>query len=146
MKLLPFQGVHPLLSRILLGAAAPMRASQTPLRQLLNQQRRTLFTGFPLRPSAIRIRRSVKRDAKEEDVFVTPQPYESLQKTTTCRPSLIERYRAMSSDERAERASRFLEKVMHGVKIVGHVDGFLTSRAKSGIKKIHKMFATSEEI
>lgn len=140
---MPFPGIHPLLTRILLGAAtAPIRTgiATAPLRQMLHQ-RRALIPALPLRPTALRL---VKREAREEN-FVTPQPYESFQPTTTCRPSLIERYHAMSSDEKAERASRFLEKVMHGVKILSHVDGFLTHRAKSGIKKIHGMFATSEE-
>lgn len=133
-------GIHPLLTRILLGAAtAPVRAgiATLPLRTML-LQRRPLIPGLPVAPGRF------KRQIGEEN-FVTPRPYESFQPTTTCRPTLIERYRAMSSDEKAERASRFLEKLMHGVKIVGHVDGFLTHRAKSSIKKIHKMFETSEE-
>lgn len=139
-------GIHPLLTRILLGAAtAPVRAgiaAQTaPLRQILNQ-RRALIPGIPLRPAAAF---RFKRQTGEEN-FVTPQPYESFQqKTTTCRPSLIERYRAMSSDEKTERASRLLEKLMHGVKIVGHIDGFLTQRARSAIKKIHDMLSNSNE-
>lgn len=122
------------------AATAPVRAriATAPFRQMLHQ--RALIPGIPLRPAALRFKREVG-----ENNFVTPQPYESFQPSTTCRPSLIERYQAMSSDEKAERASRFLEKLMHGVKIVGHVDGFLTHRAKSSIKKIHKLFATSEE-
>lgn len=135
----PAKGVHPLITRILLGATAPIRATQTPLRQVL-QQRKSIFSPLQLWPIAHRS----KRDAKEEDIFVKPQPYESFQKPPATRMSLIERYRAMTSDERHERYSTILERLMHGVKIVGHIDGFLTSRAKSSLKKLHKLFATEE--
>lgn len=99
-------------------------------------------------PAATNLRKKkhVKRSASEDDVFVTPKPFEPLDCTTTTkRPHLLERYRAMSSSEKAEKVSSVLEKIMHGVTIMGHFDGYLTNRAKHGIKKLHKLFATSEE-
>lgn len=132
-------GVHPLISRILLGAAAPMKAVHSPLLQAL-QQRRSLFNPLPLIPTSLRS----KRTAKEEEVFVKPHPYESFTPAPVARPSLFARYHAMSSDEKADHHGKILEKIMHGVKIVGHIDGFLTKRAKSGIKKIHGLFASEE--
>ena len=87
-----------------------------------------------------------KREADGDDDIPTPKAFQPFEpQTTTQRPRLIDRYRAMSSGEKAESISKFLEKVMHGVTIAGHVDGYLTHRAKHGIKKLHKLFATSEE-
>lgn len=96
-----------------------------------------------------RRKKHAKRATKSEEVFLTPtpKPYESLdvKPTTTKRPRLIERYRALSSVEKAEKVTKVLEKFMHGVTIAGHVDGYLTNRAKGAVKKIHKLFKTSEE-
>ncbi|XP_031627669.1 uncharacterized protein LOC116343621 isoform X3 [Contarinia nasturtii] len=165
MRLLQNQG-HPLLSRILLGVNDSARQAEAQLPQLpaLPQlpQIPALPQSVPLRPGLIagplvplaqmfrapgtRSKKHAKRATKEEDIFVTPKPFDSLAETTTTkRPRLLERYRAMSSAEKAEKFSKTLEKIMHGVTIAGHVDGYLTNRAKESIKKLHKIFKTSEE-
>lgn len=157
---------HPLLRRILLGASeraaesARERERQSPqlgLPQLQLPQLPLFKPGLlasPLIPlfkslqAPVRRKKHVitKRQVNEEEAILTPKPYEPFEPTsTTKRPRLLDRYRAMNSGERAEHVSKVLEKVMHGVTILGHVDGYLTNRVKHSIKKLHKLFATSEE-
>ncbi|XP_055301077.1 serine-rich adhesin for platelets-like [Sitodiplosis mosellana] len=154
---------HPLLRRILLGASERAAESvrqrdggrQSPQLQLpqLPLFKPGLFatplislfqSQAPLRRKKHVIRKRQVNEGEEE--ILTPKPFEPFEPPcTTKRPRLIERYRAMSSGEKAEKISKVLEKMMHVVTIAGHVDGYLTNRAKHSIKKLHKLFATSEE-
>lgn len=145
---------HPLLRRILLAASERAADNARQTQQVTLPLFRPGLLAAPLIPlfkmQAPPLRRKKhiiqKREANEEEVFLTPKPFVPFETTTTTkRPSLIERYHAMSSGEKAERISKVLEKIMHGVTIAGHVDGYLTNRAKHTIKKLHKLFATSEE-
>lgn len=142
---------HPLLSRILLTASRPFQ--QMPFFMQRNRNNALMNPLIKMAaPVFRRKKKHVKREAKNsEEVFVTPKPFEPIRSetdvvsSTTRRPNLFERYHAMDSGEKAEKISKILEKVMHGVTIAGHVDGYLANRAKTGIKKLHKLFATSEE-
>lgn len=138
------QPPHPLLARILLNVQKPL---QMPL---FMQRNKNAFISPLLKIASpvFRRKKSVKREAKEEDIFVTPRPFDVICDTTeraTKRPNLLERYHSMSSGEKADKLSKVLEKFMHGVKIASHVDGYLASRAKDSIKKIHRLFAASDE-
>lgn len=140
---------HPLLSRILLGASEPAR--QLPLPAIFRPHQPANILSSPLlslmkiQAPLLRRRKHVKRSINEADIFLTPKPFEPFAaQSTTCRPNLIERYRAMNSDERVDRLSKVLERIMHGVTIAGHVDGYLTNRLKTGIKKLHRLFESSE--
>lgn len=50
-----------------------------------------------------------------------------------------------SSAERAVKMQKDIQRLMHFVTVVGHVDSFLTKRFRSGLKKMAKLY-DSEEI
>lgn len=79
---------------------------------------------------------------RHTEVLVTPSPRESV----TARKSLIDRLREETSVERAERRHKTVEGLMHAATIAGHFDSFLTGRLKHGVKTLHKLFSTDEEI
>lgn len=79
---------------------------------------------------------------RHTEVLVTPSPRESV----TPRKSLIDRLREETSVERAERRHKTVEGLMHAATIAGHFDSFLTGRLKHGVKTLHKLFSTDEEI
>lgn len=138
----PSVGVHPLFRRVLLGST-----QQKPLLPLFAPPKTGLLGSlFNFQQPMQRKKKHVKRATKEEDI-VKPKPFRKLEVdgTTTRRPTLFERFHAMDSAERAEKVSKILEKIMHGVTIVGHVDGYLTNRAREGIRKLHKLLEHSEE-
>lgn len=156
-KIFPNAQGHPLLSRILLAAAEPSKQTpQSPFSGLFRQQQQqqpskgllgSALNLFKIQSPVLSSKRHVRRSADEEEILLTPKPFEPFPTvSTTRRPTLIEKYHRMSSDEKVESASKFLERIMHGVTIAGHVDGYLTNRAKATLKKLHKLFATSEEI
>lgn len=49
-----------------------------------------------------------------------------------------------SSAERAVRMQKDIQRLMHFVTVVGHVDSFLTSRFRSGLKKMAKLYESEE--
>lgn len=143
--------LHPLLNRILLGSVGT--AQPNPIQQFFDQMRNRNSLTMPLfkfpafqQKQVQRRKKNVKRGIDESN-FVTPKQFEPFS-APTVRPklSLLEHYHSLDSAEKAEKVSKFLEKLLHGVQILGHVDGYLTGRAKSSCKKLHKLFATSEEV
>lgn len=167
-------GLHPLIKRIMLGVPNPANnpkpfqkffehiQSRSPLLASLfqlrpfGQQPQPTATAAPTDPKtpppSQRLKKNVKRGIDDNGLIITPKPFAPLDlfpSNTAPDPaprlSLIERYHAMSSGEKAEQLSKVLERVMHGLTIAGHVDGYLTHRVKTGFKKAHKIFQSSEE-
>lgn len=151
----PNQGVHPLLSRILLGASEATGAKETkksplPLFSMFNQPankpvNKGLLSGPLFNLPLVPTKKHAKRAAEDVLDIVAPKPFDPKGEDPTRPLTLLERYRALSSGEKVDRFSRVLEHMMHGVKILGHVDGFLSNRVKLLLKKMHKLVATSEE-
>lgn len=84
-------------------------------------------------------KRAVGNEKKSVLDFVTPTPF-------NFKPSnIIEDLNAETSAERAERISKAVEKFMNVVTVAGHVDNYLTSRFRSGVRKFGKLFESQEE-
>lgn len=49
-----------------------------------------------------------------------------------------------TSAERAVRMQKDIQRLMHFVTVVGHVDSFLTKRFRSGLKKMAKLYESEE--
>lgn len=47
--------------------------------------------------------------------------------------------------ERADRLSKSMQRLMHFVTIVGHVDSYLTKRVRSGLKNVARIFDSVEQ-
>ncbi|XP_037037324.1 uncharacterized protein LOC119075020 [Bradysia coprophila] len=47
--------------------------------------------------------------------------------------------------ERAERLSKSMQRLMHFVTIVGHVDSYLTKRVRHGLKNVARIFDSAED-
>ena len=93
------------------------------------------FANNPkMRPNMLRSRNS-KRAA---DDVVTPasrlQPFQSL--APIKKPSFIEQWENESSLEKSERFNKNLDGLMRVVGVWAHVDKFVSSRARSAIKKL----------
>lgn len=159
----PLHGLHPLIKRIMLGSPHPTATnSPKPLQHFFEQlQRRSPLLASLFRPlgqpqpttskplAQHRRKKNVKRGIA--DAFsLTPRPFDSfdLSPSEPTRPrqkNLLERYHAMDSGEKAHHLSKTLDKALHGLAILGHVDGYLTQRVKSCFKKAHQLFESSEE-
>lgn len=146
----PNSATHPLLSRIML--TAPLRPMQMPIFMQRNVNRNVNRNPNPLLGIAspvFRRRKHVKRSAAriddEDNVFVSPKPFGRLPSSPgeqmlgpTQRPTLLQRYRDMDSVEKAETKKVVVEKIMHGVNIAGHIDGYITNTVKSGVAALHR--------
>lgn len=84
-------------------------------------------------------KKNIKRAAQMDNGVVTPSP-----RYNNARRTWMERRQSETSVERAERHSATVEKLMHAVSICGHVDGYLTSRMKTGVQTLSKMFNAHE--
>lgn len=50
-----------------------------------------------------------------------------------------------TSAERAERMQRGIQRLMHFITIVGHVDSYLTKRFRTGVKKMARLYDSTED-
>lgn len=75
--------------------------------------------------------KSVKCKRAANNPFGGLEPFPDLQPSDT-------------SAERAVRMQKDIQRLMHFVTVVGHVDTFLTKRFRSGLKKIVKLYESEE--
>ncbi len=61
------------------------------------------------------------------------------------RPQFLERLDSESSVERAERMNDGLQRLMHFVTIMAQIDSFITSRARSTIKKLAHLYGQDDK-
>lgn len=97
---------------------------------------RPLLFQRPL-PQKRYFKRAVGNEKQSVALFVTPSPM----KPTNSIPEVENE----TSLERAERISKAVQKFMNVVKVAGHVDNYLMSRFKSGIRKFGRLFDSYEE-
>lgn len=127
-------------------AQQPLPAQQPPQQPAPTQK--PLPTQQP--PTMQRLKKNVKRGIAD-GLVITPKPFDSFSLSSSQaedlpRPtSLLHQYFSLSSGERAVRLSKSLEKAMHALTVASHVDGYLTHRLGTTIKKAHKIFVPSEE-
>lgn len=50
-----------------------------------------------------------------------------------------------TSAERAERVQKGIQRLMHFITIVGHVDSYLTKRFRTGVKKMARLYDSTED-
>lgn len=60
------------------------------------------------------------------------------------KPNLVEFLHNETSAERAERIQKGIQRLMHFITIVGHVDSYLTKRFRTGIKNIARLYDSKE--
>lgn len=62
------------------------------------------------------------------------------------RPSFIEMLENETSSEKAERIQKALQRLMHAVTIVGHVDSYISRKFRNGIKQFARAFDSVENL
>lgn len=84
--------------------------------------------------------KNTKRAIGDEGQFsniVRPSPIRSK--------NFSDYFKNETSAERADRVNKSLQRLMHFVTVVGHVDSYLTKRFRSGFKNVARMFDSHED-
>lgn len=85
------------------------------------------------------MKRAIGDEGKFTSNFVRPSPLRPKPKPIG---SLLPRE---TDAERAERLSKSMQRLMHFVTIVGHVDSYVTKRFRHGLKNVARLFDSPEE-
>lgn len=117
--------------------------------------KRIVFIKRPTASTATKKRSHQKRAVGDENhilvrpITPSPMPSSSMQSNVVQPPTLhfplIKKLQEETSVERTERRKQNLEKLMQFMTICGHVDRYVNTRFKSGVKKLTRVFDTEEE-
>lgn len=85
-----------------------------------------------------------KRAVGNEKLLPHGEIVRPAQQAAKAKQTLAERLRNESSGERAERMQKGIQRLMHFVTIVGHVDSYLSKRFRTGVKKMAQLYDSTE--
>lgn len=85
-----------------------------------------------------------KRAVGNEKLLPIGEIVRPAQQAAKAKQTLAERLQNESSAERAERIQKNIQRLMHFVTIVGHVDSYLSKRFRTGVKKMAQLYDSTE--
>lgn len=85
-----------------------------------------------------------KRAIGNEKLLPLGEIVRPAQKMANKKQTLAERLQNETSGERAERLQKNIQRLMHFVTIVGHVDSYLSKRFRTGVKKMAQLYDSTE--